>query len=145
FADVVVTGTDANYFLLYPGKGNGTFSSPLTFGPTGSNPSFIIAADLDDDGHLDVITADAASSTLSVFWGKQDSRFLESTFTVTGFTSPKALAIADLDTDGWPDLLFPSSTVSEVEVYQKARSAASKPTLTVDTTSRFDSLEAVDL
>ena len=47
-------------------KGDGHFRRP-TVRATGQNPQSIAAADLDEDGRIDLVTADTASKSVTVF------------------------------------------------------------------------------
>jgi hypothetical protein len=60
--------------------------------------------DLDDDGALDVVSADSGADQLSVMLGAGDGSFGAAT-TVSVGSVPKAIAAADLDGDGRLDLV----------------------------------------
>jgi hypothetical protein len=86
--------------------GNGTFANAVNF-RTGTNPYTVAIGDLDDDGRLDLVTANSYSSTISIlrntssgggnvsFAAKVDSATSAYAFSV---------AIGDLDGDGRSDL-----------------------------------------
>ncbi|NOZ86534.1 MAG: VCBS repeat-containing protein [Deltaproteobacteria bacterium] len=68
---VLITGGTA-------GKGDGTFTrTPAGDYGTGGTTYGIITADIDGDGHLDLVTANNSSaSSVSIFWGKGDGTFV---------------------------------------------------------------------
>src|SRR5262249_46546919 len=67
-------------------------SSPATAGPsTGSNPHAVIAAYLNGDSHLDVVTANNGAGTVSVFLGNGDGTFAPKVDYTVG-SGPIALA-----------------------------------------------------
>ena len=53
---------------------NGTFH-PAVIYPVGKGPSWIAAADLNDDGKLDLVTANYGTNDVSVLLGKGDGTF----------------------------------------------------------------------
>jgi len=62
--DVVVSQPYANAATVLLGNGNGTFT-PQTAYPTGSNP-FIVVADINSGGILDMVTGNGSSNDISV-------------------------------------------------------------------------------
>jgi hypothetical protein len=146
-ADVAIVSNGSTTLWVFCGKGDGTFfPTPALFGPTGIDPVFLIARDLDGDGLNDVISADESSLSLSIFWGTGNARFLESGLALTGFSGAKGMGIADLDGDSRPDIFLPSSSLAKVLVYLKPGSTApTKPSLTITTAFKYTLLEAVDL
>jgi uncharacterized protein (DUF2141 family) len=104
------TGAGTTVSVL-PGNGNGTFGSPTTL-TTGTNPSSVAIGDLNGDGRLDLVVANAGSNTVSVFLG--NGAGFQQTQYPTG-TNPESVAIGDLNGDGRLDLAvanFDSNTVS---------------------------------
>jgi hypothetical protein len=104
--DLVTAGWTVD---ILPGLGEGDFGISL-FGPpinqsaNSSGMTTVAAADFNGDGKLDVVAADPAASTVSVFLG-----FGNGTLTapidhaVTG-SSPSLVAVGDFNGDGRPDV-----------------------------------------
>ncbi len=63
----------------------------------------LVAADLDVDGHKDLIVANSQASNLSVFFGGEDRGF-EPMRSFGTAMAPFSLAVADLNGDGLPDV-----------------------------------------
>jgi hypothetical protein len=72
--------------------------------PVGTSPQAIALADVDGDGHLDLITANRDSNDISVLLGRGDGTFHSQMRFATGIY-PDALATADLNGDGHLDLV----------------------------------------
>jgi photosystem II stability/assembly factor-like uncharacterized protein/fibronectin type 3 domain-containing protein/sugar lactone lactonase YvrE len=77
--------------------------------PTGGgNPTLLAAGDIDRDGDVDVVSANASSNTISVF--RNDGRgALISTNTLPQSGGPLGIILADLNHDGWTDLAVTNS------------------------------------
>ncbi|HEY0549118.1 MAG TPA: FG-GAP-like repeat-containing protein, partial [Verrucomicrobiae bacterium] len=87
---------------------SGTFAAPVNF-PTGAYPYRAVAGDLDGDGRLDLVMANASSHTVSVFRnlstpGALTSASLAARVDYPTGNGPRESAIADLDGDGLPDI-----------------------------------------
>lgn len=102
------------------GMGDGTFDPGPPESPrvcaTGENPFAIAATDFDGDGALDIVTANFASSDISVLSGAGDGTLAESARIATG-AGPESVAVGDLDNDGIPDIVVANTNVSAVSVY----------------------------
>ena len=80
-----------------------TFASAVSL-PTGALPDAVIAADLNGDGKVDVVTANQADNAISVLYGNGDGTFgAAQTFAVGA--GPDAIVAADLNGDGKLDLV----------------------------------------
>jgi hypothetical protein len=96
---------DAGTVGVLLGHGDGTFG-PLMNGPlVGVNPSFILAADLNGDGKLDLVVTDYLVTTdnLKVLLGHGDGTF-GTPVSYTAGQQPQGVAVADFNGDGIPDL-----------------------------------------
>ena len=100
--------------------GNGdpaTVFGPATTYPTPSAPGALLLADLDDDGRVDMVTAEAQH--LSLWWGAADGPLAAPVDLPVGLTDPVSanpmnayiLRAADWNQDGVQDLLFGAYTL----------------------------------
>ena len=89
------------------GNGDGTFQPAITL-PAGANPVDVAVADMNHDGKMDLVVANAVVNTVSILY--------EQSFTTTSatFSAPKhfpagsqinALAVGDLRHDGFPEVV----------------------------------------
>lgn len=84
------------------GNGNGTSQAKTDFA-TGVYPKCAAIGDLNEDGNLDLATANSNSSTVSVLLGNGDGTFHPKA-DFSGVVYPTFLVIGDLNGDGRPDL-----------------------------------------
>lgn len=132
----IITVVDANTFTLNgtstAGADNSGTATWITntsfFAPTGSpytvesTPRGVVIGDTNQDGKLDVITANNAANSFTVLLG-DGAGALQTGLTSTGLpTTTNGLAVADLNRDGIPDLILinnnGSTAASNVTVRQ---------------------------
>ena len=95
-------------------------AAPVLFGPPVSLPSGthahgVALVDVDGDLVLDLISANAGSSTATVRLGNGDGTFGAPATFATG-TTPKMIAVGDLDGDLHPDLVSANQDADSVSV-----------------------------
>ncbi len=85
------------------GNGDGTFRSPVEYATPGP-PLSIKAAEVNNDGKLDLLIVNFSQDTVSVLLGNGDGTFQKSVTYPTGGISAQALTVGDFNTDGKLDL-----------------------------------------
>jgi hypothetical protein len=134
FTDLAVANQGDDTISIFQGNGDGTFKTPaLIHLPAGYAPRALAAADLNSDGHIDLVVADQGNNTVSVFLGNGDGTFQARTDYPTG-NSPVSVALGNFNGFGALDIAVanngaPTSTNSgnSVTVYYNQLSSTSVP------------------
>jgi hypothetical protein len=103
--DVAYVGQGSNHVGVLLGRGDGTFGSENDFA-TGATPEFVTAADLRNNGKLDLVVglSSPLGPSISVLLGKGDGTFPTHSDIGQGYAS--VIAVADVNGDGKPDLIL---------------------------------------
>ena len=126
------------------------FGAPVLY--ASNSPSRVAAADLDGDSRADLVVADSAGASVSVFLGARDGGFgARADYTAGG--SPTALAVGLLPGDGVPDVVVAYSGSSAFGVLFGVGNGALQAPVTRSTggganhliLARLDSDPALDL
>lgn len=101
------SGDGYNVTVLF-GSAEGTFNNQLDLAAstgTGSGQSSIRAVDIDNDGHLDIVSATYGYNNVSVFMGNGNGTFAAREDYAPGQTLISDIVLADLRGDGKLDLI----------------------------------------
>src|SRR5262249_38278967 len=122
--DLVVANSGSNNVLVYPGlpgTDRGQFGPALNGGHgffTGTNPVGISVADVNDDGHPDLVVANKGSNDVSVLLNQPQGNSL--TFIpgprLKAGSGPVDTVVQDVTGDGKPDILVSNSQSDNVMV-----------------------------
>jgi len=102
--DLVIPSLDASFLEIFPGAGDGTFGAPSTVF-LDSPPLSVAAADFDEDGNVDLVTANQQTSVL---FGLGDGLFLPAAVYEIGHGG-QWVWTGDYDDNGRADAAFLSS------------------------------------
>ena len=81
------------------------------------NPTWMISADLNMDGNLDLVTANAGGNSVSVLLGNGDGTFQPAvTYPVTSGANPYVVAAGDFNHDGKLDLAVANAYTNNVSI-----------------------------
>ncbi|CAF2802312.1 unnamed protein product, partial [Rotaria sp. Silwood2] len=105
--DIVTGNSGSGGISVLLGHGNGNFTTAAIYSAgIGSMPSRIAVGDIDNDNHLDIVSANGESSSIGIFYGYGNGSFSSVTIysTVIGSYSC-AIAIGDINDDGLLDIV----------------------------------------
>ncbi len=109
--DGMQTGFD-DTLTIWTNNGSGVFSSNATY-TVGSGPSSVVAADVNGDGRLDLITANYAGASLSILTNNGSGGFALASSLSTGI-QPWQVVAADVNNDGKVDLICGNNTYQPI-------------------------------
>ena len=101
------------------GNGDGTFGTAATYATGGNFAYHVVAADMNGDGKLDLITANycfgsdvncgsGTDGIAGILLGNGDGTFQTAAVYDSGGKGPRSVAIADVNGDGRPDIAAPN-------------------------------------
>jgi VCBS repeat protein len=117
--DVVAAGIDENatlqpFAVIFVGVGSGSFS--ISGQRVGNDPRAARLADLDSDGHLDLVLANRGSSDVSAILGDGTGAFDRGMYQFATGVRPISISVADFDRSGAPDLAVVNRTGRSVSI-----------------------------
>ena len=118
FPDVVTANRLSRNLSVLLGNGDGSFQAAQRLAMDDS-PASVAVSDLNLDGHLDLVTANATFDLgSSIFLGNGDGTFAPpQSFDVN--RRPASIAVADLNLDGLPDLVTANAPSGDVTILLK--------------------------
>ncbi len=133
--DVVASDSGAASVSIFRNVSTpGTFTTnsfePRVQFPTGNAPNHVMLADMNADGKLDLVVANHADDTISIFRniaspGSITTNSFTNRVDFATVASPHGLAIADLDGDGKPDVSVSSDGISGISILRNMTPAGS--------------------
>ena len=136
--DIVVANHDTDYITILLGDGNGEFqpapNSPLRI-IVRPHPHAVRAADLDRDGHMDLIIDHREAEGLLILRGLGQCKFdLPGIIVQVGDDPYRGMAVGDINSDGKLDLVTPNPTEVGVllNTSNEQISFAQNPAVTAD-------------
>jgi hypothetical protein len=116
--DIAVANSDGNdVSILINDSSAGTVALKIAqnYG-VGKSPFGLATADLNKDGHADLVTSNSGDETVSVLIGKGDGTFTLPAVSYAAGKLPVAVALADLTNDGLVDAVIANSGETTITV-----------------------------
>jgi FG-GAP-like repeat len=136
------------------GNGDGTFQQVADYDSGGGSAWWIALGDVNNDGKLDAVVANADSNSVGVLLGNGDGTFQLGVSYGSGGNVPRSVAIEDVNGDGNPDLLvtnycegssFPCSGKGAVGVLLGNGDGTFRPVVTYDLAVAISPLASADV
>ncbi|MCA9684215.1 MAG: VCBS repeat-containing protein, partial [Myxococcales bacterium] len=129
--------------LVYHGAGDGSFPEVAEY-EVGLDPWWVVAGDLNGDGHLDLAVADYGGSTVSIMLGNSHGAF-SAREVIDVCWGPQSVAIGDMNNDGANDLVIGCMDSDTVELRVQAADGKFELVRWWGTGSRPVSVKVADL
>ena len=117
--------------------------SPAASFPVGTNPQAVATADFNNDGNLDLLTANAGSNSVSVLLGDGQSGFAAAINSAAG-ANPVSIAVGDFNGDGTMDLAAANRGTTGVSVALGNGDGSFRAPSTIDIGSSVESVAMGD-
>ncbi|MCB9938905.1 MAG: VCBS repeat-containing protein [Planctomycetaceae bacterium] len=115
-ADVITIHPHSDDIGVQLGDADGSFRKVMRFRlPEGASPIDGVLGDLNQDGHIDLATANTYGDSVSIVNGIGDGSF-ESPRTVETIEAPYRIEFGDFNRDGWPDLVVASAKFDKIAI-----------------------------
>lgn len=131
-------------------SGTGTFGPKVSFNTlvssSGQGPNYLITDDFNNDGKLDIATANDISNDISVLIGTGTGSFLPVVNYTVG-SSPLSLTSGDVNGDGKKDIITSNSTAQNISVFLGSSSGtfSTANNYSVNTTGTLRDIKCVDI
>jgi uncharacterized repeat protein (TIGR01451 family) len=113
---VLIDDSAAPSLMTLFGTGTGTFQPPVSYPTVIASPTDLAVSDLDNDGDLDIATANQNSDDVTIRFNAGDGTFPGSAIAYAVGHGPRSIAAADLDGDGDVDLLTANQVSGDVSI-----------------------------
>ncbi|CAF1181469.1 unnamed protein product [Rotaria sp. Silwood1] len=118
YIDIAIVNSGSDNLDILFNTGNGTFERQITY-PIGADsyPQYVIADDINKDNHLDIVTVNSKSNSISLIMGYGNGTFDIPKVYSTGEDSyPLAVAIGDLNNDNRADLIIANAGTDSIGI-----------------------------
>ena len=147
--DVVSANDGSNTLTIFLQEEGGSFAEPLSLGDSSvtERPFSVALGDVDGDGRLDLVSANAGSETLTVLLQEEGGGFAApislGSSSVTGF--PYSVALGDMDGDARLDLVSANNASDTLTVFLQEEGGDFADPLSLGDSSVTDHPESVAL
>ncbi len=140
----IAGGPPGNTVNILTGDGTGALLSPQAFQLGAARPSAVAVGRLNNDGFLDIVSANATGSSFSVILSNVNGGY-NAPVTTPLASAPSSVALGDIDGDGFLDVAFGTSAVSTVTTILNDQSGAFRAPVTTVVDAGITSVALFDL
>ncbi|CAF4242680.1 unnamed protein product, partial [Rotaria sordida] len=117
--DIVVISSGTNDIGILLGYGNGSFPTSRRYSTGNDYGAFaIVLTDINNDGEIDIVLANAAASNIGILLGHGNLTFDTIITYSTGYNSwPESLAVGDFDNDNQIDIAVANYLTSSISIF----------------------------
>jgi glycine rich protein/VCBS repeat protein len=118
YSDLATANYASPYTIsILTNNGNGTYATGITYPTIGNTPRSVTSADFNNDGKIDLATANYGTNNITVFTNAGDGTYGTGVTYPTIGTSPYSITSADFDNDGNPDLVTANYITNNITVF----------------------------
>jgi hypothetical protein len=116
--DIITANTNIDCVGVLLGYGNGSFATVLTFSTViNSHPFGVAVGDVNNDKHLDILTANPDSNSISILFGDGNGTFSVPWIILMGDNSgPLSINLADFNSDNYLDFAITNDLAGNIGV-----------------------------
>ena len=117
--DIVSVDSKRNTINIFMGKGDGTFENGgIYWTGKDSHPSAVASGDLNNDGWLDLVVANAGANSIGVFFGFNYSTFQNPVaYSNADSLGPAGIIACDFNNDRFVDIIVAFSSAGKINIY----------------------------
>lgn len=143
--DVVVLNRDDATLSVFDGRGGsrGLLLAPTSYA-TGGGPRDVCSGDFNDDGYIDLATANRATDDISVLLNDQAGGFAAAVAYPAGNGS-NSIASADLNKDGFLDLVCSNDISDDVSIFLNLGTGAFAPAVHIPAGNGLFTIQCADV
>ena len=116
--DIVTANYGSDSIAIFYGYGNGSFLNPVAYAiGHDSHPFFMIAADFNNDKHLDLAIANYGTSNVGILFGNDRRTFADQViFSTSSGSHPSSIAVGYFDDDTFIDIAIALSGTNNISI-----------------------------
>lgn len=113
--DAAVGDSLSDGVVIFKGNADGAFTF-LSALPTGSQPKRLRRADLNNDGHTDLMVVNTLDRSVTLLINNGDATFQTITYNLAFGTTPSSVAAIDINSDGLMDVAISTADTPDLHV-----------------------------
>ena len=118
FTDIVVANSKTNNIVVLIGRGDGRFSTYITYSiGASSQPVSTATGDFNRDHQVDIAVANYGTNNVCILFGSGNATFTNQIWYPLGYDSrPNWIIFKDLNNDGWEDIAVATYGIDNINI-----------------------------